>query len=75
MALREGEVYRCPDANCGCEITVTKGARRLSRSGTAALLLRQDDGKSVGINNGGNDILISIIVSAIKNQKLTSTKR
>lgn len=26
MALREGEVYRCPDANCGCEITVTKGA-------------------------------------------------
>ena len=26
MALRQGEVYRCPDANCGCEITVTKGA-------------------------------------------------
>lgn len=26
MALRKGEVYRCPDANCGCEITVTKGA-------------------------------------------------
>lgn len=27
MALQTGEVYRCPDANCGCEITVTKGAR------------------------------------------------
>jgi hypothetical protein len=26
MALQTGEVYRCPDANCGCEITVTKGA-------------------------------------------------
>ncbi len=26
MALREGEVYRCPNANCGCEITVTKSA-------------------------------------------------
>ena len=26
MALKKGEVYRCPDANCGCEITVTKGA-------------------------------------------------
>jgi len=27
MALQKGEVYRCPDAHCGCEITVTKGAR------------------------------------------------
>jgi hypothetical protein len=26
MALQQGEVYRCPDAACGCEITVTKGA-------------------------------------------------
>ncbi len=26
MPLREGEIYRCPDPNCGCEITVTKGA-------------------------------------------------
>ncbi len=26
MALQEGEVYRCPDQACGCEITVTKGA-------------------------------------------------
>ncbi len=26
MALKEGEVYRCTDARCGCEITVTKGA-------------------------------------------------
>ena len=26
MALKEGEVYTCPDPNCGCEITVTKGA-------------------------------------------------
>ena len=27
MALQKGEVYRCPGANCGCEITVTKSAR------------------------------------------------
>jgi hypothetical protein len=26
MAFVEGEVYRCPDPDCGCEITVTKGA-------------------------------------------------
>jgi len=26
MALKEGEVYKCPDSDCGCEITVTKGA-------------------------------------------------
>jgi len=26
MALKKGEVYRCPDPECGCEITVTKSA-------------------------------------------------
>lgn len=26
MALKQGEVYRCPDSTCGCEVTVTKGA-------------------------------------------------
>lgn len=26
MAFQEGQVYRCPDENCGCEVTVTKGA-------------------------------------------------
>jgi hypothetical protein len=26
MALKQGEVYRCPDAECGCEMTVTQGA-------------------------------------------------
>lgn len=26
MAFKEGEVYKCPDPKCGCEITVTKGA-------------------------------------------------
>jgi hypothetical protein len=26
MALQTGERYRCPDAECGCEIEVTKGA-------------------------------------------------
>ena len=26
MAFKEGEVYRCPDPECGCEIKVTKGA-------------------------------------------------
>jgi hypothetical protein len=26
MALREGETYRCENAECGCEIEVTRGA-------------------------------------------------
>jgi len=26
MAFKEGEVYKCPDADCGCEVTVTKAA-------------------------------------------------
>jgi hypothetical protein len=26
MALQTGERYRCPTAECGCEIEVTKGA-------------------------------------------------
>ncbi len=26
MAFREGQIYRCPDPACGCEVTVTKGA-------------------------------------------------
>jgi hypothetical protein len=26
MPFREGEVFRCPDQACGCEVTVTKGA-------------------------------------------------
>jgi hypothetical protein len=26
MAFKEGQVYRCPDPACGCEVTVTKGA-------------------------------------------------
>ncbi len=25
MALQTGERYRCPDAECGCEIEVVKG--------------------------------------------------
>jgi hypothetical protein len=24
MPFLEGEVYRCPDSDCGCELTVTK---------------------------------------------------
>lgn len=24
MPFREGEVFRCPQADCGCELTVTK---------------------------------------------------
>ncbi len=26
MAFKEGQVYKCPDPDCGCEVTVTKGA-------------------------------------------------
>lgn len=26
MAFKQGETYRCPDPECGCEVTVTKGA-------------------------------------------------
>lgn len=25
MPLKKGEVYRCPDDICGCEVTVIKG--------------------------------------------------
>jgi len=28
MALKQGEIYGCPDLDCGCEITVTQSARR-----------------------------------------------
>lgn len=27
MAWQQGEVYQCADPNCGCEVTVTKGAK------------------------------------------------
>jgi hypothetical protein len=27
MALRTGELYRCPNEKCGCEIQVTRGAK------------------------------------------------
>ena len=33
MALRKGEKYRCPNANCGCEIEVTRGPQG-SEAGT-----------------------------------------
>lgn len=26
MAFQKGEIYRCPEPSCGCEIEVTKGA-------------------------------------------------
>jgi len=26
MPLKKGEVYRCPDDSCACEVTVTKSA-------------------------------------------------
>jgi hypothetical protein len=26
MAFKQGEVYRCPDDSCGCELTVTRPA-------------------------------------------------
>lgn len=26
MAFKQGEVYRCTVEDCGCEVTVTKGA-------------------------------------------------
>lgn len=27
MVFHEGELYRCPDPDCGCEVTVTRGAQ------------------------------------------------
>lgn len=30
MALKQGEIYSCPDPDCGCEISVTKGAKKNS---------------------------------------------
>lgn len=26
MAFKQGDVYKCPDPDCGCEVTVTKSA-------------------------------------------------
>jgi len=26
MPFKKGEVYKCPDPQCGCEITITQGA-------------------------------------------------
>jgi hypothetical protein len=26
MALKPGEVWKCSDPDCGCEVTVTRGA-------------------------------------------------
>ncbi len=28
MALRTGELYRCSNESCGCEIQVTRGAKQ-----------------------------------------------
>jgi hypothetical protein len=28
MALRTGELYRCQNEGCGCEIQVTRGAKQ-----------------------------------------------
>jgi hypothetical protein len=28
MPFKKGEIYRCTDADCGCEITVTQDAHR-----------------------------------------------
>lgn len=27
MALTQGDVYECPDAGCGCQVTVTQPTR------------------------------------------------
>src|SRR5207249_4180231 len=44
MALKQGEVYRCPDPECGCEVTVTRGAApREGRRSESSVLLRQGD--------------------------------
>lgn len=32
MTIKEGETWRCPDPECGCEILVTKGAKLDDRS-------------------------------------------
>lgn len=33
--MRDGETYRCPDPNCGCEVRVTKGAKSGAQSDAA----------------------------------------
>jgi hypothetical protein len=27
MAMHKGEIYRCPDPDCGCEVEVTRGPK------------------------------------------------
>ncbi len=45
MPLVVGERYRCPDADCGCEITVTRG-RPAAGGPQPHLLLRSHDGEA-----------------------------
>ena len=35
--LGEGEVFRCPNEDCGCEVTVTKATRPTDTGDQAAL--------------------------------------
>jgi hypothetical protein len=52
MPFREGDVYRCPDQACGCELTGTKGSPRpCSGQQITDVLLRQDHGQ-VGPSEG-----------------------
>jgi len=34
MPFKQGQIYRCSDASCGCEITVTQSAQRSEGSHT-----------------------------------------
>lgn len=44
MAFKQGEVYKCPDPNCGCEFTCYEVcAANLSRNAKSELLLRERD--------------------------------
>ena len=56
MALKEGEVYRCPDAECGCEIKVTKGAAPGKGRSESALLLRQGNEESGTITSQNSSL-------------------
>ena len=66
MAFKEGEVYRCPEAECGCEITDTRGAAPDKGGNLTALLLWEANGTQVSLGGAGTAVFLPLIFSAIQ---------
>jgi len=65
MAFKQGEVYKCPDPQCGCEITVTKGAPpKLRWKSTTAMLLRKRYGENAMKHLGTVFFLLLVVLNS-----------